>query len=269
MQNETFLERTQLMWFLGWPEIVGLIAFGSGFLPSLHEYKDGLLTIGGTIFGSSLGTVFGLVTGAGLQRKVNEVHENLERLVDTHRIESSQLQNQILRTLSKAVVFPWTNSEEAIEKHRKIVHMYHRTREDNDEFWIYSIIDFSEIKITGRVCCTQVIENNNRDYKYESEAFLIGARLLIITTAEHSELPALHIFSDFGSKLRSRQGYWGVELHQDWNSEDGLDPCLIFENPLDGTGPPGRQNQDFSEKLMQKWRALCHPVGIERRARNA
>jgi hypothetical protein len=262
-QNFTFVERTASYWFLAVPAVFGSFIFCLGFFDSLIQWKDVFFGVGGTIFGSSLGTVFGLLAGARLQMQVVDVQRGLDSLLQTHVTTSAQLYQQISDTLSKAIQFPWSTDEKTLKIHRRCQHWYYRTRKGNDEFWMYLPLDFSERFEPGRLYSQRTVPMLGREYKYEYDGLLIGMRLVVITKAlEHGEPVAISIIRDYGMGLGEDDGYWGLYFHSDWNKDEGVDPCILVHEPFEGTGNPGRQTSVFGEKLKERWKSLAPETGI-------
>lgn len=256
-----FLGLTGVYWFLAFPSLLGFVLFCLGFI--VVSYKDALFGVGGTIFGSSLGTVFGLIAGARLQRQVVDVQKSLEHLFLSHRTNSIELQKQISDTLSKAVRFPWSSDESALKEQRKVLHWYYRTRKGEEEFWRYVPLDFSKQFEPGRLYCQSTVTMEGEEFCYEYEGFLIGNRLVLtIKPLTSREEEGIATIFHYGTKL-GIEGYGGFYLHWDWNRDDGVDPCILADKPFEGTEISGRQSLGFGGELTKRWHALVPKVGMK------
>lgn len=249
----TWLEHTAKYWFLAVPFMLGLVVFGLGFIPRLALWQSVFFGAGSTLCGSALGTVLGSLAGARLQRQVVDVQKGL-----------NDLYKRMTEIMSNAVQSPWNTKEEILRLHRICLHCYHRTRKGDNEFWIYTPLDFSTYPQPGCLYAQQTIPMDGRDHVYVVEGLLIDQRLVLTLRArEHGESVAIQVFRDYGMGLHREEGYWGLYVHLDWNGNDGADPCILIPQPFAGTEPPGRQTPEFSAQLTQRWLKLTSTVGLK------
>lgn len=258
--RKSFLERTAHYWFLAVPTIIGVGIFIAGFFENLAIWKEVLFSVGGTIFGSSLGTALGLIAGEKLQRQVIDVKEGLEQLLQTHSKSSKELHQQLSDTLSKAVQFPWSTDEAILKAKRTVQHLYYRTRIGGQEFWMYLILDFSKQFEPGRLYCKYIIPMAGKEYMYEQDGLLADTSLVLITKSEHGEPDGIITIRNYGIGL-GVEGYWGLYFHMDWDTKDGVDPCILTDKQFNDTGQQGQQTTEFGKTLEKKWLALAPETG--------
>lgn len=257
------LERTGVVWFLSFMIVIGAVFVAVGFSTWGADYKEMLVTAGSAVFGSALGSCFGLLTGQRLHKDVNNVQHTLDRLIDRHEENISELCNSITTTLSASLKTPWSTDEKILQHHRTTLYQYHRTRDADGEFWSCRKIDFSKHKTPGKLYCEVIIEKDGRPYSYDHEGFIIDNRLIILTKSRlHGEDIAIAVYHDYGKSLHTKAGYSGIYLHNDWNSVDGYDPCIITHEHIFNIASEGRLPQYLYEKLHEHWIRLSPPAGM-------
>ncbi len=254
--DEKFLGRTGLRWFLAFISFIGAVIFGVGLIESLNKWQNVFFSVGGTIFGSALGTTLGLIAGGKLQRQVENVQDGVAVLSQSIRKDSEKLYQQLSDTLSHAVDFPWATDEAILKPKRTRHYIYYRTRIQGEEFWMYLPLEFSQLFEPGRLFCKAVIPMMGKEYRYEHNGFLIGNSLVLNVKSVHGEAEGFVIIRDFGRGLAVR-GYWGLYVHLDWDGNDGVDPCILAEAQFENTGDPGRQTPEFGRKIEEIWSNLA------------
>lgn len=250
-QSEPYLQRTSGLWFLIAVMLVGGLIFACAYIPKFADAKGVLLCLGPTIFGSALGSFFGILAAAKHEKKIERIDCRLDDFIND--------------TLSRVFDFPWCTDENDLKTHRVVLHEYYLTRSDGEEFWMYHPIDFSKYLVPGRLYSRGTTSMEGVNYDYEYHGFLLNNRLVINIAPGHNEQPAICIYGDYCTMLHRDRGYAGINVHFDWNSHDGVDPCLISHNPLFNTNKPGRQEPDVCAKLMDRWIKMAPRVGLPER----
>lgn len=267
------VQRTGHYWFLFSSALLGVVIFCLGFIPYFVDWKEQLFRIGGIVFGSTLGTIFGLFAGGGLRKQILDIRDNVDQLLtngeevlDEYRDSIFSLKNDLTTVMHRCVNFPWSTDEDKLKLHRKVLHLYHKTRKDEKNCWIYSVIDFSKEIAPGRLCSTSMINIDGQNYNYNIEAFLVDTRLILTWKGvNHDELISICIFKNYGVGLSTRpnNACWGVLLHSDWDTVDTIDPCLLSNYPLIKDVGAGLLEDSVGNKISNCWNKLAPNVGIK------
>jgi hypothetical protein len=227
--------------------------------------KDVWSIIGSCIFGSSLGTFFGYLASQDIPIRIVMLNNAIKLLNESSKDEMRTLRSDIIEELQSVIKFPISTDEHILKKHRVELHMYYITRKDDNKIWMYFPLDFSQNYIEGRLH-TKVsfsMDNENDTYEYSVDGFIVGTNLaLVVKRVGGDEKIAFCVYPDYTTGLHRSDGYWGVQLHSDFDKKDDVSPCIIFFSSMYSTDPGKLSDNNACDKLLKLWKKHSPLINI-------
>ena len=152
---------------------IGLIFCGISFLiTGLLLSQPIFYTIGGTLFGASLGAFFGRIANIDLNQKTIELNQ-----------KTNELYVKLIDTLNTLETQKFISDELSVKAFRRIWHLYHITMIDGNYYWRHTLCDFSQSVLPGCLyAIANVLDPKGNPMTYCVEAGVRGDRLFIIET---------------------------------------------------------------------------------------
>lgn len=219
-----------LQWIASTGFLLGVLVSGLSLIALGSAKKDPFWSsIGGSLFGASLGTLTGKLSTYGLT-------ENLKELI------------------RQGVKDSFVSDEDKLAGHRKKWHVYHVTRMDGKWYWCYTCIDFSKSHTPGRLMSETHLINQDRNPKdYVVEAGVRDTRLIIFLRDKGSQEPVMvYVFPLAGLGIQSR--HLGMVFVQTWDANNTISPAIVSASPLSGYAKSGKISDDLAREIDELWR---------------
>jgi len=187
-----------------------------------------LSSIGGALFGASLGVFIGRLSTADLT-------EDLKRLV------------------REGVIDSFVSDEEQLSSYRKNWYLYHLTRMDGKWLWRHTCIDFSKSQTPGRLTSETYLLNQDDEPKYYTvEAGIRDERFILFLRDKATEEPPLiYVFPWAGSGVQPYN--LGIVVLQTWDRTDAISRTFICSKPLEDHTQIGTLPADKARKIDKEW----------------
>ena len=200
-----------------------------------------ILALGSSGIGTSLGLVFGTITGA---TSLNKISSLIELTLDSHL----------------------HSSDDALKQFREVWRHYQCTRISGQLVWRYRVIDFSNFATPGKlVAALTVTGPDDAAHTYILEGFVIGSRLLIVQRASggSSEGAVIGLYPMATQSFRGVVA--GMVYLQSWDGREFLTAAMMSRKPIhpDATdGTVGTLPANTYNLLSQTWQREAAAIGL-------
>jgi hypothetical protein len=194
---------------------LGLIGCGLGcFAIGLADSLPLATTIGGTLFGASLGAFFGRLANMDINEATNDTHDKIVKMFELSQINS-------------------LTSEEALIKDLRLAwHVYLVTKIDGNFYWRHAVFDFSKVSIPGRLEAVIIDQNptSKKTQHLRVEGGVRGSRLVMLLSAMEGKEIAIYVFPSVEQHLDAV--YCGVSCITTWDKTSAISPAIMSESPI-------------------------------------
>ena len=217
-------------WLQGLPGLLFGLAITGFVCLGLGVYYNNTLisTIGGSLFGVSLGGLIG-------------------------SWDFGNLRNDVRTILKSSLSARLTSSDSELDYYRRKWHLYNLTHLDGKFVWRHAILDFGKTYIPGSVLAKIVssdIEGRSRKYIYTG--ICRDQRFIIIGQPEKGIEPCVvSVYPFMGETFR--RIHPGICFIRTWDGLDMVNPTLISEKAIRNWDKFGTVPDDIGQELARLW----------------
>jgi len=212
-----------------------------------------LTSIGGALFGTSLGIFVGRLANQDLaeaNRRANEV-----------LVQSNQdLVKRLSKLVRESVRDSFVSDEEKISDSRVEWHLYYVTEMSGNAVWTHAILDFTKSQTPGRLTSTTyLLDESEKGQRYDVEAGRRDNRFIIFLRPPpiSEESAATYVFPYGG--FRARSPHYGVSFLETWDQTRAISPAILSRNVLhdhEDKQPDesfGKLRPEIAQSLDRQW----------------
>jgi hypothetical protein len=210
--------------------LLGLLVSGLSLIALGNARKEPFWSsIGGSLFGASLGTLIGKLSTYALTQDIKEI-------------------------ISQTVKDTFVSEDGKLDGYRRHWHLYHVTEMDGTWLWRHTTVDFSRSQTPGRLVSeTYLLNPDGKPKRYVAEAGARDSRLIMFLRDKGNQEPAIvYVFplAGLGTQIR----HLGMVFVQTWDANNAISPAIVSLKPLGDYTKMGTIPDNLAREIDDLWR---------------
>lgn len=162
---------------------------------------------------------------------------------------------------------PLSSTDQELDVFRSTMHNYLLTKVGDRWVWRYRRFDFTKIHTPGKLVATVAVQDPSQSHIihiYVSEAYLVGPRMILVTTAKNSgEPPIVHVYPFANERFSAYFG--GRAILRSWDGVDISSPVLMSSKKLvlKSDYSEGTLNSNLDDEIFSVWKKASKRNGVD------